>query len=166
MGKIFKITGNYVQYGMWAIPDPSFAGEVILCDDGYLRGYCNELYESEQPDENKLRFIFGKFGVNKKSGKDGFVFYKLSNYEMQSPLLYDIQDFEDQSENYWSALRCTFGSVNFTSQGAAKVTLEEIEYSEERAKAILAKYHQIEDEDNLNDSMLTFFDEFASQLIE
>ena len=166
MGKIFKITGNYMQYGFWAQPDPSFAGEIVLSDDGYFRGYCYELYESEQPDENKLRFIFGKFGKSKKSSKDGLVFLKLSNYTRQSPLLYVVNDFEDQSDNNWSALRQRPGSIGFESQGAATISIEEIKFTQERSEAIRSTYYQIEDEDNLNDSMLTFFDNFAEQIIK
>lgn len=166
MGKIFKITGNYMQYGMWAIPDPSFAGEIVVDDDNTFKGYCDELYESEQPDENKLRFLFGKFGKSKENSTDGLVFLKLSNFERQSPLLYVVHDFEDQSNNHWAALRIHFDSAEFEPQGAATIKIEEVEYSAEREKAILDKYNQIECEDNLNDSMLDCFDALIQQIIE
>lgn len=166
MSKIFKITGNYMQYGFWAIPTPSFAGELVLCDDGYLRGYCDELYESEQPDENRLRFIFGKFGVSKESNQNGLVFYKLSNYELQAPLLYVIHDFDDPSDNHWLALQDALGTLDFAFQGKAIVSVKELEYDEEKYDSISEKFNQIDKNGNLNELMLLVFDKFASQILK
>ncbi len=166
MGKIFKVTGNYKQNGKWATPDPSFVGKIVVDNLGRFCGYCDELYESEQPEENKLRFIYGQFGKSLKNGKDAFVFYKLSNYEEQKPLLYEVIDKEDPSSWKWSALNMHWFSSTFSPQDGAKVDLEELEYSEEEAAAIRGRYGKIYIEDGINKLMLHLFDKFAKQRID
>jgi len=159
-----------MDHGFWAFPNPSFSGEIVLCNDGYLRGYCEEFYESvfvdKQSDENKFRFIFGRLGISRLNNSDGLVFYKLSNNEQQGPLLYAIHDFDNQSKNIWLALGDNTGKIGFACQGSAKVKLEEIEYDQEKFDSISAKFDEIEKEGNLNDLLFLMFDKFASQILK
>lgn len=70
MGKIFKLIGNFEQNGKWAKPRPNFTGKIATEEDGYFYGYCYERYDSDQPDANKIRYLFGQLRPRKDS--DGF----------------------------------------------------------------------------------------------
>ena len=92
MGKrIFEICGNFEQNGRYAEPSPSFVGLLAVDENDRFVGYCKELYESNQPEENRLRFLCGGF-FSVDHGHKGIVFLKLSNFTRQKPLLYGMAD--------------------------------------------------------------------------
>ena len=58
MSKIFIISGNFMQYGEWSTPDPSFVGEIVVDDANTFYGYCDELYENRK---SETRFLVGEY---------------------------------------------------------------------------------------------------------
>lgn len=131
--KIFKISGNFFQYGEWAEPDPAFVGEIVLEDSGTFYGYCNELYDDNMPDLNKNRFIAGAITANARNHKLGIAFYKLSNDEVQLPLMYVVPDLEDSTNGEWAILSNFSGY--FQRVDRAKIQLEELIFSNPEAES-------------------------------
>ncbi len=152
MSKIFKISGNFIQYGKWSEPDPSFAGEIVVDDTNIFCGYCDELYEVDVPVNYKTRFIAGAFAPNGRNGKIGIAFYKMSNnYDIfVDPLMYVIPDLDDVGSGSWAT--GSFG--RFVQQGKAKVIVEEVTYSEDEANRIKSQFEKIDRSINLNDQLL------------
>ena len=156
MGKIFEISGNVMENGEWIQPDPSFTGKIALCDDGHIRGYCDE-----QRDTKELRrYIFGKFGKSERSEKEGFVFFMLSKEEPTTPtLLFVINDLDGNSDNEWAEMH----GMGFRPKGDAKVVLEEVKPDKEyEYDAIIA---QFEDHTNAN-FYIGIFDRFSTYFFE
>ena len=137
MSRIFKISGNFMQYGKWAEPDPSFSGKIVVDKDDEFYGFCEELYDKTGSDINRTRYLAGAFAKNGRNGQLGIAFYKMSNDSRQSPLMYVIPDLANPKSGSWAALSF-FGC--FDKQGRAKIVIEEEEYSEEEEVRIKAKY--------------------------
>lgn len=158
--KIFELSGNFQQYGNWAQPDPSFKGEILVDDNGQFTGYCYELYASDSPKINNTRYLVGYYGDNPNSEK-GIAFFKLSNLEIQSPLLY-VQEDLNEKEGRWSALRncivtdgiCFGIGYDFSVQGLATLAIRELAYSDDAAEKIKEKYEELDKENSLNSLML------------
>lgn len=151
MGKIFKISGNFMQNGEWAQPDPSFTGEIFVDDASIFCGYCNELYASHMSEVNKTRFLAGAFAPNGKNGKTGIAFYKMSNDPIQAPLMYVMPDLDNVQSGSWAALGL-FGY--FEPQGKAKITIEEATYSEDDESRIKSQFEEVDKSINGNDQLL------------
>ena len=152
MSKLFKISGNFVQYGEWSTPDPSFAGEIFVDDANVFCGYCNELYDSDMLSEiNKTRFLAGALAPNGKNGKTGIAFYKMSNDPIQSPLMYVIPDLENIQSGEWAALG---GFGYFEPQGKAKITIDEITHSEDKENYIKSQFEKVDRSIGVNDQLL------------
>lgn len=158
MSKIFKISGNFMQYGKWSEPDPSFVGEIVV-EDEKLQGYCNELYEhGEMSEVNKVRYLVGALTNNGKNGNLGAIFFKLSNDTKQSPLRYVVYDLTNPAGGFWEAMRVMVPGTNllrFVQQGRAKITIEEQDYSEEKAARIKAEFEKLDTKDALNNLLAT-----------
>lgn len=152
MSKIFKISGNFMEDGEWAQPDPSFTGEIVVDDDNTFHGYCNVLHDTDMPVLNKTRYLAGTIAPNGRNGKEGIAFYKLSNYHNQAPLMYIIPELGKCSEGEWGALYCgTFFMVD-----KARVEIEEVTYtySIEDEKRIRTKYDELDKTINCHDRLL------------
>ena len=163
MGKrIFEICGNFEQNGRYAEPSPSFVGLLAVDENDRFVGYCKELYESNQPEENRLRFLCGGFfGVD--HGHKGIVFLKLSNFTRQKPLLYGMADLQKEESGKWLSLYIDDGGIGFDIQGGAIVTTTEKMFSDEEYQAILDKYSELDERekalaDYLNDQFRQFMD--------
>ena len=153
MSKIFRISGNFVQFGEWAEPDPSFSGEIVVDEDGVFYGFCDELYEGDAgPDINRVRYLSGAFGPNGYNGQQGIAFYKMSNYALQSPLMYVAPDLNNTYSGGWYAMDRL--GVNFMLQGIAKVFVEEEEYSKEKEISIKTKFGLLNTGINYHDILL------------
>lgn len=148
MSKIFKISGNFMQYNVWSEPDPSFTGEIIVDDASIFCGYCTELYNS---CKSEIRFLAGAFASNGKNGKTGIAFYKMSNDSVQSPLMYVIPDLDDIQSGSWAALY--FGRC-FVFQGGANIAVEEVTYSEDEESRIKSQFEKIDRSINCNSQLL------------
>lgn len=154
MSKIFKITGNFVQNGEWAQPDPSWAGKIVVSDHDLFFGYCDELYQEIITEANKTRFLVGAFANNGKNGQRGIAFYKLSNEPRQAPLMYVMPDLTDPNSGSWAGMMMLFGSGQFEEQGKAKVTVEEQPFSETEAQRIENQFSQVNTRINCHSQLL------------
>lgn len=156
MGKIFEISGNTKENGEWTQPDPSFAGKIALCDDGHIQGYCDRLHDAKEP----RRYIYGKFGKSRRSGKEGLVFFMLSETEPTTPtLLFVINDLDGNSDNEWAEMH----GIGFRPKDGAKIVLEEAEPDQEyEYDTIIA---QFEDHTNAN-FYIGIFDRFSTYFFE
>ena len=123
--RIFKIKGNFMQYGVWSEPDPGFTGKIAVDDDGIFVGWCDELYEfpPEASNAAKVRYLVGVYDES----DDSIQFYKLSNDHMQSPLLYEQVVVDGEKVCDWSSvdLSSPQSIVLFKKAGDAKIELEE-----------------------------------------
>ena len=159
MGKIFLITGNFQQDGKWSEPNPSFSGLIAVDDNGYCRGWCDELYHSKQPSKNKVRYLYGFLAKNRDNGNLGIAFLKLSNYERQTPLHYAMYDLQDETRGEWASLQAlSFECVGFVRQGSAIVKIEEQEYANDAYEGILARFDELERKpDTINAGIIDLF---------
>ncbi|MBR3233327.1 hypothetical protein IKG12_00480 [Candidatus Saccharibacteria bacterium] len=148
MSKIFKISGNFVQNGKWAQPDPSFAGEIAVDDDNTFHGYCNELYNGDAPDIDKTRYLAGKIATNSKTGKECIAFLKLSNFIEQAPLAYSASG----EEGVWGAFAPW--STNCILDEEARVKIEEVAYSLKDEQRIKNEFNGLNMSINLHDYLL------------
>lgn len=149
MSKIFKISGNFMQYGEWSTPDPSFAGEIVVDDDNTFHGYCNELYDSDAPDLDKTRYLAGKIATNSKTGKECIAFLKLSNFIEQAPLVYSASG----EEGAWGAL-APWGTNYYILDEEARIKIEEVAYSLKDEQRIENKFNELDMSINLHDYLL------------
>ena len=153
MSKIFKISGSFMQYGEWSVPNPSFVGEIVVDDANIFYGYCDELYDDKMSVLNKTRFLAGAITSNGRNGGNGIAFYKMSNDDVQAPLMYVVPDLEALiSDGYWAELR--FGS--FQPMGPAKVNVEEkgVSAPEEDERRIKAKFNKLNKNINFHRELL------------
>lgn len=160
MSKIFRISGNFTENGKWAEPDPAFAGEIVVDKEGRFCGYCDELYGDEggryTGDNyalNKVRYLVGS--VAEKNDGYGVRFYKLSNDPWQAPLIYNQHHAEN--EGFWGALTVLNLPIgDFTYMGEARISLEELPYTEEDADRIKARFGELDISvnDDLNGQMV------------
>ena len=148
MSKLFKISGNFMQYGEWAQPDPSFTGEIVVDDDNTFHGYCNELYDTDTPVLNKTRYLAGVIATNSKTGKEGIAFFKLSNYIEQAPLLYIISG----EEGAWGVIFPWRGDYSMVDE--ARVKIEEVTYDLKDEQRIENKFNELNMSINLHDQLL------------
>lgn len=151
MSRIFRISGNFMQFGKWSEPDPSFSGKIIVNEKDEFIGFCDELYCSNMSEINRIRYIAGAFAENGRNGKRGIAFYKMSNDPEQSPLMYVTPDLANQESGSWAALSI-FGY--FQEQGRSKIAIEEEVYSEEEENRIKSKYQSLNKEVNGNNELL------------
>ena len=153
MSRIFKISGNFKQFGEWAEPDPAFSGKIVVdenTDEFY--GYCYELYVGHLPESSGLRFLVGAFAPNARNGNRGIAFYKLSNDLNIDPYMYVTPDLTNPESGEWSALG-TFG-IYFERVDKSRVMIEEMAYSEEEEKRIKSTYEKIDRNREANKVML------------
>ncbi len=148
MSKIFKISGNFVQNGEWAQPDPSFTGEIVADDDNTFHGYCNELYDGDTPDLNKTRYLAGTITTNSKTGKECIVFLKLSNFIEQAPIVYSASG----EEGVWGVFAPW--STKYFILDKARVKIEEAAYSLKDEQRIKNKFNELNMSINLHDHLL------------
>ena len=162
MGKIFEISGNVRENGEWIQPEPSFRGEIALCDDGHIRGYCDEAHEAKEP----RRYIYGKFGKSKRSKKDGLVFFKLTKTDSVPTLLFVINDLDGNSDNEWAEMH----GLGYRPKDEAKIVLEEIEYSQEKYDEIVAQFKELGIRDCIvgseKEAYIAIFDRFSDYYFE
>ncbi|MBR5027485.1 hypothetical protein IKX64_02800 [Candidatus Saccharibacteria bacterium] len=133
--RIFKLSGNYCLCGSWEDPDPSFVGKIVVKEDGNFVGYCDELYDSDTPDINRVRYLVGYYD------EEGICFYKLSNYAEQMPLLYADYKLESYKYGAWGGLSPHNGQ--FSRCGAAHLYIIEEPFSSEEEARILRKYGEL-----------------------
>ena len=151
MSRIFSIFGNFVQFGRWSTPDPSFTGKIVVDDNDEFFGICEELYNSKMSSINRTRYLVGAFAANGRNEKKGIAFYKLSNDYEQSPLMYVLPDIADSENGSWTAL--TFLGY-FQEQGKAKIILKEEAYSEDEKNRIKTQFDNLNKRVNGNDQLL------------
>ncbi len=152
MSKLYEITGRFYQDGKWSEPDPSFKGKIIVDDNKEFIGYCDELYDSDQPEVSKKRYLVGAFAPNARNGNEGIAFYKFSNYKMQTPLMYVVPDMKDPKNGAWSTLSLMLGM--FLPVGQAEVVINEIEYDKTTEAEIREQYGQLDEEDVITAALL------------
>lgn len=151
MGRIFSITGNFMQYGQWSEPDPSFSGKIVVNEEDEFYGICEELYRSSMSDINRTRYIAGAFAKNDRNGWQGIAFYKMSNDPVQAPLMYFTPDLTNSESGTWAALSI-FGY--FQEQGRSKIIVKEEAYSKEVEDNIKAEYDALNKDINGNNELL------------
>ena len=142
MSRIFSISGNFMQRGKWAEPDPSFSGKIVVDENDEFYGFCEELYASTMSDINRIRYLAGAFANNGRDGKRGIAFYKMSNEPMQAPLLYVMPNLEVPKTGLWAKLHLLMGY--FITQYDADITVKEEAFSAEEEANIKAKYDALD----------------------
>ena len=152
MSRIFSISGNFMQYGEWAEPNPSFSGKIVVDENDEFYGFCEELYANTMSDINRIRYLAGAFANNGRDGKRGIAFYKMSNEPRQAPLMYVIPNLEAPKTGSWAALSAFTGLFDF--QGKADITVEEEAFSAEEEANIKAKYDALDKRINGHDELL------------
>ena len=150
---LYSFTGNFCQNGRWSEPEIGFRGEFIARRDGTIIGYCDELYNTEEPF--KKRFIVGRFL------DDGISFLKLTNSRVIAPILYSSRDIDENTDALWAPvglseinpLAMLIGaSVGLPSvsidildtPNPAKLTITELEYSEEHEDKIRKRFDELD----------------------
>ena len=144
MGKMFKITGNFFEDDENLGPD--FAGEIVVFKNNRFVGRVDQSHE----------FICGTFGHS---------VLLLSNKKDCRPALYLIYKTEAAQ---WTGTQYTIlGEQNedrTLCRGVAKIKLEEIPFSVERAKELRAHYKKADLEADWNRSYTTkYFAERVSK---
>ena len=152
MGRIFSISGNFMQRGEWAEPDPSFSGKIVVDKNDEFYGFCEELYASTMSDINRIRYLAGAFANDGRDGKQGIAFYKMSNEPMQAPLMYVMPNLEVPKTGLWAEVYPLMGY--FISQGDADITVKEEAFSAEEEANIKAKYDTLDKRINGHDKLL------------
>ncbi|MBR0133755.1 hypothetical protein IJM16_00610 [Candidatus Saccharibacteria bacterium] len=153
MSRIFKISGNFKQFGEWMEPDPAFSGEIVVDEKtNEFYGYCHELYAEGVLKSYRLRFIVGAFAPNARNGNQGIAFYKLSNDLNIDPYMYVTPDLTNPESGEWSALGI-FG-IYFERVDKSRVMIEEMAYSKEEEKRIKSTYEKIDRNRKANKVML------------
>lgn len=120
MSKVFKVSGNFTVDGKWYQDDPAFEGKIVVSDNGNFCGYCRELYPSSQLEVNKTRYLVGALNPA-STGRQGAIFYRLSNDPRQAAQLFMVSDFEQ--EGSWK--ECDFSGI-FQNKGRARIIIEEM----------------------------------------
>lgn len=153
--RIFKISGNYMQDGKWAEPDPSFEGKIVVKEDGEFVGYCNELYAEALNDPGcEIRYLTGVLDSNEQSGHYGIAFYKMCNNSKPGTIMYCQFDLMNPKTGSWAGL--LFG--RFMPEGGANLKLEEDEYTEEEAKRIRDTFDNLDKNDCCHEWLLKELD--------
>ena len=150
MSRIFNISGNFMQFGKWSEPDPSFSGKIVVNEESEFYGFCEELYSSNMSDVNRIRYIAGAFAENGRNGYRGIAFYKMSNDPKQAPLMHVTPDLMVPESGSWAAL--AFGC--FLKQGKSRITVEEETFSKEVENNIKTQYDALNISINGNDELL------------
>ena len=121
--RMFKLTGNFQQFGEWSIPDPGFIGWVVVGDDGYFEGYMMELY----PSVDSLRFVAGVY----LEKTNQLAYYKLIRSTNYAALLYCFKDVNNLGE--WVSFQL---NGRASRGGDAKISIEEIKIDPKRIEKI------------------------------
>ena len=150
--RIFIISGSFEQNGEWLEPNPSFKGKIVVEEDGFFRGYCNELYSSDTPEINRVRYIAGHYPP---IDKDAIEFYKFSNYPYQDPLYYQDGWMNEPQSGDW--LVYNFLTGKFMPAGKAHVSVVPVVYSPEEESEILDKYNELDLDNDFNREILNAF---------
>lgn len=149
---LYSFTGNFCQNGSWSEPEIGFRGEFIARRDGTIIGYCDELYNTEE--SFKKRFIVGRFL------DDGISFLKLTNSRVIAPILYSSRDIDENTDALWAPVGLSEinplamlidASVGLSSASIdildtpnpAKLTVTELEYSEEHEDKIRKRFDEL-----------------------
>ena len=147
-------------------PDPAFTGEIVVDETGKFCGCCEILhdgvvkcYSGEGCKINQYKYLVG--AVTQESGGHSLAFFKLSNGPKQEPLFYEIHD-ASPADSYWGTM-CSFGG--FAAQGNARVTLEELPYSEEEAGRIKAQFREVDCGVNYNGEMIAEVGEWQKKIL-
>ena len=152
LSKIFRISGNLMQDGEWMEPDPAFVGEIVADETGKFCGWCEELYgryrETDTLISGRIRYLVG--AVAEENNGYSIMFFKLANNARLAPLLYETHDVS-QADSYWSALGFSGG---FAAQGNAKISLEELPYSEEDADRIKMRFNNVDEDIDENGALI------------
>lgn len=159
MSRIFSISGNFIQNGAWSTPDPSFSGKIVVDDNNEFYGYCEELYEETMSELNRTRYLVGVFARNDSCANKGISFYKLSNEERQSPLMYVVPDLSDpeQKDATWATFAEIFpwtGIYEMRAVGRAKINLTEEPFSVDEEKRIREIYEDLDEDVGFNSSLI------------
>ena len=156
MSRIFSISGNFDQNGAWSTPDPSFSGKIVVDDNDNFYGYCEELYEETMSELNRTRYLVGVFAQNDSCAGKGISFYKLSNEERQSPLMYVIPDLSDpeQKDATWAAFTKILRVYQMVPMGHARINLAEEPFSVGEEKRIRGIYEDLDEDVGLNSSLI------------
>ncbi len=163
MSKIFDISGNFVTHITkdWKMPDIAFNGEIVVEPNGHFIGYCNELYDDLEEEENKVRYLTGYIANNNRDGKEGICFYKLSNFKLQEPIQYIMYDFEDEKSGAWAILLTmphifTKPIIFFTLADRAKVSIAEksVEDLDGEADRISRRFNELNTSIGWNNEMV------------
>ncbi len=141
-----------MQNGEWSTPDPSFSGKIVVNDNDEFYGYCDELYDDVGSEINRARFLVGAFATNRISGKKGISFYKLSNYELEAPLMYLVPDLDE--EGSWAAIVAVCSFMQAIPQGKSRIVIEEETYSKDEEDRIKQKYDKLDKENWYNSKLL------------
>ena len=155
LGRIFKISGNFKQDGIWANPIPAFSGEIVIDDNNMFHGYCFELYDAFFLSEiNKTRFLVGAMAPNGANGKEGVVFYKLSNEPHQLPLIYIVPDLEN-GDGLWGGIVEDGDRLGVMVAGEAMIdTSETLKQGPKYEAEIKAKFNKLDATIFWNNSLL------------
>ena len=167
MSKIFRISGNFTEYGEWTKYNPAFRGEIVVNEMGKFYGWCEQFCAegsarwNREPvpvnEFNKIRCLVG--ALAEEDGGYSLLFFKLSNTPWQTPLLYEIHG-ESVADCTWSAEDPSGG---FVSQGNAMVLLEELPYSEDVTNKIKEHFCEVDISLNKNDELVQEVDSWQAK---
>lgn len=136
--KLFKISGKFKGEGEGEYSSRlcDFEGNFILQEDGTIKGYMDEKYDSPY---DPLRFIYGVMDGEK------LAFLKLSNEKGLAPLVYCFTDVN--SEGKWGAILLDYKTMCYTSRWVNCATVEvcEIAWDDSKEDAILEQYNKMGD---------------------
>lgn len=153
MGKLFKISGSFEQNGTWPKPRPAFVGEIVVGKGNMFCGYCDELYEEAGEVGDTARYLIGTF-IDRRDDDQGIEFYKLSNHQLQLPLLYRIENLATGGDGTWSACMVGGRNVCFMPQGDAQVSVEEKPCSKKDIERVKTRFSEVREDLPMNRELL------------
>ena len=154
MGRIFKISGNFEQDGIWSGPGSAFLGEIMVDYDNMFYGYCLESYDGFITVLNRTGFLVGAMAPNGANGKEGVVFYKLSNEPHQLPLIYIVPDLENGG-GLWGEIVEDGDRFGVMIEGEAMIdTSETLKQGPKYEAEIKAKFNKLDATIFWNNSLL------------
>ncbi len=156
MSKLFKISGNFTYGGDWIAPESAFEGEIAVNHDGKFYGWCEQRFvegvsgrkDAIQRSADKVRSLVG--ALAEEGAGYSLTFFKLSNSSLQVPLLYEFHD-ASAADSIWSAEDPGGG---FVPQGNARISLEEIPYSDAATAHIRDRFGETDISISQNDAMI------------
>ena len=136
--KLFKIREKFKEPGgeEYSSRPCDFEGGFILQEDGTIKGYMDEKYDSPY---DPLRFIYGVMDGEK------LTFLKLSDEKRLDPLVYCFTDVN--SEGKWGEIIFDYITMRYIRRWVNRATVKicEIAWNDSKEDAILEQYDKMGD---------------------